>query len=78
MALDAAALLEACMLEASNFMEWHFAWPLPVGVPTETKYGSSMMEENDLPDCHRPRVREYQAWVRKTYIADNVPTYERE
>lgn len=77
-ALDAAALLEACMLEASNFMEWHFAWPLPVGVPTETKYGSSMMEENDLPDCHRPRVREYQAWVRKTYIADNVPTYERE
>jgi DNA polymerase-1 len=75
-ALDAAALLEACMLEASNFMEWYFNWPLPLGVPTETKYGDSMMEEHDLPACHPQRVAQYRAWVRETLIANHKPSYE--
>lgn len=74
--LDAAALLEACMLEASNFMEWYFNWPLPLGVPTETKYGDSMMEEHDLPACHPQRVAEYRAWVRQTLIGNHKPSYE--
>ncbi len=76
-AVEAAALLEACMLEASNLMEYQFKWPLPIGVPTETKYGASMMEESSLPEGFKARVADYRAWVREQYVGNNIPTYER-
>lgn len=43
--LQAAALLHAAMELASTFMESYFAWPQPVHVPSETKWGPSMMDE---------------------------------
>lgn len=43
--LQAAGLLHAAMELASQFMETYFGWPQPVHVPSETKWGPSMMDE---------------------------------
>lgn len=77
-ALEAAALLHACMLEASNLMEFTFDWPVPVGVPSETKWGNSMIEEKDFESGFEEKVAEYKKWVRATFVGDNVPSYEGE
>lgn len=77
-AVTAGALLHACMLEASCFMEYHFKWTIPVPVPCETKYGLSMMEESDMPDEFGDLVHQYRAWVRGTFIANYQPSFEKE
>lgn len=76
--LEAAALLEACMLEASTYISWYFKWDIPVPVPTETKWGSSMIEELDMPEGHAERVKTYRAEVRAKYISNHIPQYEKE
>lgn len=73
--LEAAALLHACMLEASTFMEWHFSWKLPLGVPTETKVGDNMMEEHDPGEGFAELVEEYRAQVRRDFIGNHTPTF---
>lgn len=75
-ATRAAALLHACMLEASTYMEWWFKWTLPLGVPCETKMGDNMMEEYNPPEEFNELVTEYRSWVRKTFIANHKPSYE--
>ncbi len=77
-ATEAAALLHACMIEASNYMEWWFKWPLPLGVPSETKMGNNMMEERNPPEEFKALSLEYQAWVREHFCGNHVPTYEKE
>lgn len=74
---EASALLEACMLEATNFMEYWFNWPMPVGVPCETKYGKNMMEEHSFDADFKNAVQNFRAVVREDFINGHVPSYER-
>lgn len=75
-ATRAAALLHAAMLEASTYMEWWFKWPLPLGVPCETKMGDNMMEEKNPPPEFAGLVTEYRAMIRKDFIGNHNPSFE--
>lgn len=76
-AVEAAALLHACMLEASNYMEYTFPLlTVPVGVPCETKMGQSMMDEHDPPAEFKQLALDAQAHVRSTLLNNNIPSYE--
>ncbi|WP_397473768.1 DNA polymerase [Pusillimonas sp.] len=72
----AAALLHVCMEEASTFLEWWFKWELPLGVPSETVWGSSMAEESkiDSPVFHKA-VDALRPWVRKRFIGNHQPSW---
>lgn len=48
-AAAAAAMLDAAMRCASPFVQQWFGWTIKVPVPTETKWGDSMIEEEDIP-----------------------------
>lgn len=77
--LQAGALLHACMLEASTFMEYHFSWKLPLPVPSDTVYGANMGEEVPFTDpSFEEAVKADRAWLRKQYMADYQPSYEKE
>jgi DNA polymerase I-like protein with 3'-5' exonuclease and polymerase domains len=75
-AIEAAALLEACMLAASDFMEYYFAWPCPVPVPSDTTWGRTMMEEERMPEGFRPKVAAYRQQLRAEYMAGYVPSFD--
>lgn len=77
-ATKAAALLHAAMLEASTYMDWWFNWPLPLGVPSETKVGANMMEEKDPGEGFAEYVEEYRALIRSTFINNHTPNFEKE
>lgn len=74
-ALQAAAVLHACMEEASVFMEWYFGWEVPVPVPSETTWGTSMMDEGKLPDGFADLVKEHRKVVRALYMNNYQPIY---
>lgn len=74
----AAALLHACMLEASTYMDWWFSWPLPISVPTETKIGANMMEEHDPDPKFKELYPDLRKWVRAEFIGNHTPHYEKE
>lgn len=76
---DASALLHACMEAASDFMEWWFNWPLPLPVPSDTVLGKNMGEENKCkePDW-KAQARAYREWLRKQFMSNHQPSYERE
>lgn len=76
-ATEAAALLHACMLEASTYMDWWFGWPLPIGVPCETKMGNNMMEERDPPEGFKAMAEGLRGWVRAEFINNHIPHYEK-
>jgi len=48
----AAALLHVAMEHASPFIESYFNWPQPVYVPSDTTWGSSMIEEKKPEGMH--------------------------
>lgn len=48
----AAALLHVAMEHASPFIETYFNWPQPVYVPSDTTWGSSMIEEKKPEGMH--------------------------
>lgn len=75
-ATEAASLLHACMLEASTYMEWWFKWPLPLGVPCETKMGDNMMEEHNPPAEFAVMMPFDREWVRKNFLDNYHPSYE--
>lgn len=75
-AQDAAALLQACMEEASNFMEWWFGWKQPLMVPSDTKVGGNMMIESNPEPGFKEAVSEHKKWIRAAFIGGNVPSYE--
>lgn len=77
-ATEAAALLHACMLEASTYMDWWFEWALPIGVPCETKMGNSMMEERDPPAEFEAMAEGLRGWVRSEFLNNHTPHYEKE
>ncbi|ATI16325.1 DNA polymerase [Caulobacter phage Lullwater] len=74
---EAAALLEACMVAASEFMEWYFGWPVPCPVPSETVSGASMIEEKPFDQEFPLRVRELRLELRKVYMEDYKPSFEK-
>lgn len=74
--VQSAALLHACMEEASAYMEYLFKWKIPVPVPTETKSGSSMIEEIEMPEGFALQVKSYRTWVRDNYMQGFVPSFE--
>lgn len=76
-ALEAAALLHACMEEASTFMEWYFEWELPIAVPSDTTWGASMIEDNAMPEGFSELAKDYRQKVRDTYIQGYVPSCEK-
>lgn len=76
-ALEAAAVLHACMEEASTFMEWYFDWDIPVAVPSDTTWGTSMLEESPMPEGFKPLVAQHRAAVRAAYIGNHTPSCER-
>jgi DNA polymerase-1 len=76
-ALEAAALLHACMEEASVLMEQYFAWTIPVPVPSDTNWGKDMLEEGRMPDNFKPLVAQYRTWVRSTFLNNYQPSFEQ-
>lgn len=69
-----AATLHACMEAASEFMEWFFKWQVPVPVPSDTTWGSSMSEE--LPaDGVREVASRIRLDLRKRYMAGHAPSF---
>lgn len=74
---EASALLHACMLEASTFMEWYFGWEVPVPVPSETMLGINMMEEHSPEsDSWHAMVRDFRKHIRAEYIGNHTPSYD--
>lgn len=75
-AVEAAAVLHACMLEASTYMEWRFKWELPVHIPSDTVMGNSMMEEDGIDDpAFEIQVKETRALLRKEVMGGYTPAY---
>jgi DNA polymerase I-like protein with 3'-5' exonuclease and polymerase domains len=75
-AFEAAAVLEACMLAASEFMEYYFSWPIPVPVPSDTMWGKNMMEEGKLPEGFSEQVHKVRKELREKYMAGYVPSFD--
>lgn len=74
--LEVAALLQACMEAASDFMEWWFSWPLPLPVPTDTVYGKDMGDEQKLTDPEfRPMAAAFRNDIRSRYMGGYLPSY---
>ncbi|AQT27793.1 DNA polymerase [Ralstonia phage RS-PI-1] len=75
-AAKAAALLHTCMEEASTFMEWWFKWELPIGVPSDTVWGPSMMDEGKIDDpIFGKAVDKLRPWLRKRFIGGHQPSW---
>lgn len=73
----AAALLHVCMEEASTFMEWWFKWELPIGVPSDTVQGASMMDEEKIGDpVFGKAVEKLRPWLRKRFIGGHQPSWK--
>lgn len=75
-ALQAAALLHACMEAASDYMEWRFKWIVPVPVPSDTSWGSNMMEEDKIPGL-KELAAPLRLQLRKEYMNGYTPSYLR-
>lgn len=74
--VEAAALLHACMEEASTFMEWYFDWKVPVPVPSATNWGSSMYEEKPFEEPEFAAfVSQFRPALRTTYMNNYQPTF---
>ena len=74
-AFKAAALVHACMTQASTYMEYRFNWPVPVPVPSDTSWGSNMMEEDSIDGLELEASTHIQ-WLRKEYMNGYRPSFE--
>lgn len=73
-AFEAAALLHACMEAASDYMEWKFKWLVPVPVPSDTSWGYSMMDEEDIEGL-KERAAVLRTELRQEYMGGYVPSF---
>lgn len=73
-AVEAAALLHACMEAASDYMEWAFKWPLPLPVPSDTTWGDSMYDEESIPNVKELAVP-FRKELRDLYMGGYKPSY---
>lgn len=73
----AGVAIHACMLAASDFMEFFFEYKVRVPVPSETHWGASMFneerfEDNELFEKQAGAVR---IWLRNTYMDGFTPSF---
>jgi len=73
-AFQAAALLHACMELASEFMEKWFNWTIPVPVPSDTSWGSSMADEDKIPGL-KELAALLRTELRKEYLGGYVASF---
>lgn len=73
-ALEAAALLHACMEAASDFMAYWFNWDIPLPVPSDTTWGASMMEEKPVPGV-KELAAPLREQLRSRYMGGFKPAY---
>jgi DNA polymerase-1 len=73
-AFEAACLLHACMEAASDFIEYHFKWDIPVPVPSDTSWGLNMMEEKKIPGL-KEHAAKLRIELREQYMNGYKPTY---
>jgi DNA polymerase-1 len=72
---EASALLHACMLAASDFMDWYFGWTVTVPVPSVTVHGDNMMEENGFTDEFDTLADGFRIDLRKQYMNSYTPSF---
>ena len=73
-AFEAAALLHACMEGASDYIAYKFGWDIPLGVPSDTSWGLSMMDEDKIPGI-KERAAVLRKELREQYMAGFMPNY---
>lgn len=73
-ALQAASLLHACMEGASDFMEYWFKWPIPVPVPSDTSWGTSMMDEDKIEGL-KELASDMRKELREQYMGGYKPSF---
>jgi DNA polymerase-1 len=73
-ALEVAATLHACMEGASDLMEWYFDWPLQLPVPSDTTWGASMMDEDNIPGV-KERAAVIRQELRERYMDGYTPSF---
>jgi DNA polymerase I-like protein with 3'-5' exonuclease and polymerase domains len=76
--LEAAAMLEAAMLEATVYMEYTFGWKQPLQIPCETKAGQDMMDERNLGAGFKELVAQCRKEIRADFIGNHKPSFEQE
>ena len=74
---EVAATLHACMEAASDFMEFWFKWEIHVPVPSDTSWGTSMMDDVKVPGLV-DRAREIRLGLRTRYMGGYTPVCERQ
>lgn len=75
-AIEAAAVLHACMEEASTFMEYFFRWEIKVHVPSDTTLGENMMIENKVKDERFAElVKQAKAEIRSSLMQNYQPKH---
>jgi DNA polymerase-1 len=73
--VEASALLHACMLAASDWMEYYFGWKIPVPVPSVTVHGDNMSQEKPFETGFKERADELRIDLRKQYMGGYVPSF---
>jgi DNA polymerase-1 len=73
----AGVLMHASMLAASDLMEYLFGTPVPVPVPSDTGYGTSMYEHSSFPDsgAFDSSAETVRTWLRTAYMDGYTPSY---
>lgn len=73
---ESGALLHACMLAASDFIEWYFGWTVPVPVPSVTGHGDNMMEETEFNSSEfDSMVGKFRTELRQQYMGGYTPSF---
>jgi len=65
--LEVAAVVHACMEAASALMSAYFNWELPIHVPSDTTWGTSMAEDNAVPNV-KELAKPYLAEIHELHI----------
>ena len=73
-AFEVATLLHACMETASDLMEFWFKWTIAVPVPSDTTWGSSMMDEESI-DNLKEHAAKLRTELRQEYLGGYTPSY---
>lgn len=73
-AFEAACLLHACMEAASDYIAYTFNWDIPLGVPSDTSWGASMMDEEKIPGL-KERAAVLRIELREQYMGNFIPNF---
>jgi DNA polymerase I-like protein with 3'-5' exonuclease and polymerase domains len=73
--VDSSAVLHACMVNASAYMEWNFGWTIPVPVPSVTSHGNNMMEERAFGADFDELASKYTLDIRQQYMNGYKPSF---